>query len=87
MGHDLVAGDLFIFVSRNRRLLKLLVWDGTGLVQYNKRLGRGRFAELWRGRDGEQVELSRRAMAQLLEGIDITRAAGFRPTGSMVKTV
>ncbi len=41
MGHDLLVGDLFLFISRNRRLVKVLQWDGTGLCLYSKRLGRG----------------------------------------------
>lgn len=78
MKQDLLVGDLFVFVSRDRRLLKLLAWDGTGLVLYTKRLARGRFAEVWRSRDDQQIELSRGAMCQLLEGVDITRAIDFR---------
>lgn len=35
MRHDLVKGDIFVFISRSRRLIKLLAWDGTGLVLYS----------------------------------------------------
>ena len=31
-GLDLYGGHLFVFVSRRRTHLKLLTWDGTGLV-------------------------------------------------------
>ena len=31
MGHDLLLGDLFLFVSRNRKRAKVLLFDGTGL--------------------------------------------------------
>lgn len=78
MGHDLVAGDLFVFVSRDRRMLKLLGWDGTGLVLYSKRLARGRFAEVWRHRRGDRIELSVSTLHQLLRGADITAAEGWR---------
>jgi hypothetical protein len=34
----------FLFVNRSRTLAKVLVWDGTGLCIYGKRLEQGRFA-------------------------------------------
>jgi transposase len=77
LGHDLLAGDLFVFISRSRRLVKILQWDGTGLSLYSKRLGRGQFAEVWRHRHGDQIELTRRTLYQLLEGADVTRAQGW----------
>lgn len=40
---DLFAGHLFVFVSRRRKHLKVLSWDGTGTVVTYKRIGRGRF--------------------------------------------
>jgi transposase len=42
-GLDVYAGDLFVFVSRRRTHLKVLTWDGTGMVVTYKRMGRGRF--------------------------------------------
>ena len=48
LGRDPLSGDLFLFVSRDRRRAKVLLWDGTGLCIYAKRLEQGRFACLWR---------------------------------------
>jgi transposase len=31
MGHDVLSGDLFLFVARRRRRAKVLCFDGTGL--------------------------------------------------------
>ena len=44
--HD---GDLFLFVNRRRTSAKILLWDGTGMCIYAKKLARhrGRFACLW----------------------------------------
>lgn len=70
MGHDLVTGDLFLFVSRTRTSLKILRWDGTGLCIYGKRLARGRFAAPWkRGQEGE-VRLTQTELRQLLRGAE-----------------
>ena len=56
LGRDPTDGSLYLFVSRNRIRAKVLVWDGTGLCLYSKRLEEGRFAPLWkRERDGEVV--------------------------------
>ena len=34
-------GDLFLFVNESRKLCKVLLWDGTGLCIFQKRLERG----------------------------------------------
>ena len=44
---DLLAGDVFLFVSRTRKRVKALFWDGTGMCIYAKRLEQGRFAAPW----------------------------------------
>ncbi|KAA0675868.1 IS66 family insertion sequence element accessory protein TnpB [Azospirillum brasilense] len=40
---DPFAGDVYVFRSRRSDRVKLLVWDGTGLLLISKRLERGRF--------------------------------------------
>ena len=48
LGRDPLAGDFFVFANRTRKRAKVLLWDGTGLCIYAKRLEQGRFACLWR---------------------------------------
>jgi len=48
LGHDPLAGDFYVFTNRTRKRAKVLLWDGTGLCIYAKRLEQGRFACLWR---------------------------------------
>jgi hypothetical protein len=43
---DPLGGDCFLFVNLQRTRAKVLLWDGTGLCVYHKRLEQGRFA-LW----------------------------------------
>lgn len=66
--HDPLSGDLFLFVSRNRIRAKVLVWDGTGLCVYAKRLEQGRFAALWACSAGGYVTLSSSELQLFLEG-------------------
>ena len=76
LGHDPSSGALYLFVSRNRIRAKVLMWDGTGLCLYAKRLEEGRFAPLWgREVDGE-VTLSMSELALYLEGC---QEVGRRP--------
>jgi transposase len=57
MKADPLSGDLFLFTNRRRTRAKVLLWDGTGLCLYQKRLERGRFAPLWRRSDEEMFEI------------------------------
>ena len=68
LGRDPLSGDLFLFVSRDRRRAKVLLWDGTGLCLYAKRLERGRFARLWGEDDLPRVELTMAELELFLEG-------------------
>ena len=52
LGADPRCGDLYLFVNRRRDAARVLLWDGSGLCLYAKKLARGRFACLWRT-DGE----------------------------------
>jgi len=61
----LIDGDLFVFFGRNRRKVKLLCFDGTGVVLINKRLERGRFMDLF---DLEEKEITTEELDQLLRG-------------------
>jgi transposase len=64
---DVLNGELFLFVNRRRDVCKVLVWDGTGLCIFQKKLERGRFAELWR-KDGSVVRLTASELALFIEG-------------------
>jgi transposase len=67
LGRDPTSGEMFLFVSRNRVRAKVLVWDGTGLCLYAKRLERGRFARLWAHDEGDLV-LTQSELQLFLEG-------------------
>ena len=64
---DPMCGDLYIFVNESRKLSKILLWDGSGLCIFQKRLSLGTFAKLWRD-DGKAVQLTQRELAMFVEG-------------------
>jgi len=68
LGQDPLSGHLFLFTNRTRTRAKVLVWDGTGLCVYQKRLEQGRFALLWKGTRGSAVELTLSELTLFLEG-------------------
>lgn len=70
LGRDPLSGDLFLFVNRPRKGCKVLLWDGTGLCIFQKRLERGTFAELWR-KDGDVVRMTASELALFVEGSEL----------------
>ena len=43
MGSDPTDGSVYVFLNKNRTLLKLLHWEGDGFTLYYKRLEKGTF--------------------------------------------
>lgn len=77
MEHDALAGDLFLFVSRDRRRAKVLYFDGTGMCLFAKRLERGQFSAAWkRARSARGFEMSLTELALFVEG---SEALGRQP--------
>jgi len=70
MHHDLMSGDVFIFINRRRDRIKLLMWDVTGFALYYKQLERGTF-EVSTSTDQPSSELRWSDLVMLLEGIEI----------------
>jgi transposase len=67
LGRDPLGGDLFLFVNRKRNSCKVLLWDGTGLCIFSKRLEKGRFAKLWRD-DADVLTLTTSELQLFIEG-------------------
>jgi transposase len=67
------CGDVFVFRSKRMDRLKLLAWDGSGMVLVTKWLHQGHFT--WPPiRDGV-VHLSATQLAMLLDGLEWTRVS------------
>lgn len=75
---DPLSGELFLFSNRRRRACKVLVWDGTGLCIFQKRLERGCFASLFRD-DGKPVQLTSSELALYIEGCELVGRRSLSP--------
>lgn len=68
MSHDLLSGDVFIFINKRRDRIKLLMWDRTGFAIYYKQLERGTF-EIPSSQVAS-IEMQWSDLVMLLEGIE-----------------
>ena len=66
---DVFGKFLFVFISRDKRKIKCLYWDGTGFALWYKRLEEVRFP-LPRSREETVIHLSQEQMQWLLSGIE-----------------
>ena len=58
----------------------MLLWDGTVLCLYKKRIEGGRFASLWRRDEEESVEMTLSELALFLEGSTLAGAFRLSPS-------
>ena len=67
MGADPFSGAVYVFRAKRADRVKILIYDGTGLVLYAKRLEAGRFC--WPSPAEGVVRLTGAQLATLLEGL------------------
>lgn len=65
MGRQINQGHLFLFLGKNRRRLKLLFYDGSGLVLLSKRMEKERFMNI---SDLDTKEITRRGLRYIMHG-------------------
>ena len=65
---SVLTGDMFLFVSGDRKRAKVLYFDGTGMCLFSKRLEKGRFSPLWNRPSSGGMELSPSELALFIEG-------------------
>ncbi len=78
LGRDPLSGDLYLFVSKRRKGCKVLVWDGTGLCIFQKRLEKGCFASPWR-EEGATVRMTASELALFIEGCQLVGRRALSP--------
>ena len=73
---DPYSGVIYVFRSKRKDRVKLLLWDGSGLVLVSKRLEQGSFR--WPAINDGVMRLTSSQLAALLEGMDWTRMRAIR---------
>ncbi len=84
LGADPYGGVIYVFRSKRADRVKLLFWDGTGLVLVAKRLEAGTFR--WPQIADGVMRLTPAQLSALLEGLDWARMRAVRvpaPTASL----
>jgi transposase len=70
-GADPFCGTVYVFRAKRADRVKLIFWDGTGMVLVAKRLEDGKFR--WPGVQDAIMRLSAAELQALLEGLDWRR--------------
>ena len=80
---DPFSGAIYVFRSKQADRIKLIVWDGTGLCLFAKRLDGGRFR--WPKIEDGVMRLTVAQLAALIEGVEWSRLRALdvrRPTAT-----
>jgi transposase len=83
LGEDPFSGTIFVFRSKRADRVKILAWDGSGLVLFWKRLEQGAFR--WPPISDGMMRLSASQLAALVDGLDWSRLRArdiARPTAT-----
>ena len=62
-----LSGEVFVFMSRRRNQIRLLIWEGDGFSMYCKRLEKGTF-EMPDG-NGDSMEITSNQLLFIIKGI------------------
>lgn len=84
LGSDPYGGVIYVFRAKRADRVKLLFWDGTGLVLVAKRLEAGSFR--WPRLADGVMRLTPAQLSALLEGLDWARVRAVRvpaPTSAL----
>ena len=79
LGHEPYMGDCFIFLSRDRKKLKVLIWEDGGFWLCMKRLVTGTLAAVlsWSSSTEPSVAVAPARIHALIEGIDVKKNCIF----------
>jgi transposase len=83
LGHDPFCGTIFVFRAKRTDRVKILAWDGSGLILFWKRLEHGAFK--WHPVTDGVMRLTSAQLAALVDGMDWSRLHArdvVRPTAT-----
>lgn len=80
MKHDVLVGDLFLFVGANRKRAKVLYFDGTGMCVFAKRLEKGHFTATWKkAKTARGLSMTLSELALFIEGSEVAARMPLSP--------
>ncbi len=85
LGLNPYSGVAYVFRAKRADRIKVLWWDGTGLVLAYKRLEQGRFA--WPAVHNGVIRLTRAQFEALFEGLDWRRGVESEGTAPAHRSV
>jgi transposase len=74
----------YLFTNARRSRAKVLLFDGTGLAIYMKRLDKGQFAKLW-GASSGAVSMTMSELALFIEGSEYVGRRSLSPAAITTK--
>jgi transposase len=87
LGRDVLSGDYFLFVAKNRTRAKVLCWDGTGLCLYSKRLESGHFSAPWQNHEQSVIRMTLPELELFLEGSSLAGKVLLSPPPFLLTSV
>ena len=81
MKHDVLTGDLFLFVGADRKRAKVLYFDGTGMCVFAKRLEKGHFTATWKkAKTARGLSMTLSELALFIEGSVVAARMPLSPS-------
>jgi len=84
MEHNVLGGDIFIFLNRKRTQVKLLHWEGDGFALYHKRLEQGTYEVPFTESGLLSLNITHQQLSLILQGISlkyVRRRKRYQQTG------
>jgi transposase len=79
---DILTGDLFVFLNKNKTMVKILVWEKSGFCIYYKRLERGSFhLPIFETESVSSQCISTSELLLILEGVELHDSKRFKRFG------
>lgn len=72
---EILAGAVFVFTNKHRNRIKLLWWDGSGLILLTKRPEAGCFS--WPRGEGKMSGLRPEELLALMSGLEVREKKGW----------
>lgn len=86
MKRDPLSGEVFLFLGKDRSLIKILHWEKDGFVLYVKKLEQGTFEVPRFNPDSGQYQMQWSSFVLILEGVSL-RSARYRKRFGLGSTV